>query len=66
MMETSLTTDIVVDNGYSGNPEVVTAVRFVDYFTPYFYPATFEHVCVVMLTLDGGPGGYLSVRWRRL
>lgn len=50
--------DDSVENGYSGNPEVVTQVRFVDYYTPYFYPAKFEHVCVVLLTLANGPGGY--------
>lgn len=50
--------DDSVENGYSGNPDVVTVVRFVDRFTPEFYPVKFTGVCVVLLTQSKGPGGY--------
>ncbi|MGH9379697.1 MAG: CHRD domain-containing protein, partial [Thermoanaerobaculia bacterium] len=48
--------DGTVENGYSGNPTVVSQVIFADRFTPSAYPATFSAVCVAYLTLSGGPG----------
>jgi subtilisin family serine protease len=59
-----------VENGYSGNPAVVSEVIFVDRFTPDSYPANFWAVCVafisqgptslnfnIVLYADDGPGG---------
>src|SRR4029453_5433780 len=50
--------DGLIDNGYSGNPALVTEVRFVDKFTPTSYPATFSSVCIDFVTLSGGPPTY--------
>ncbi|MFU8771589.1 MAG: choice-of-anchor J domain-containing protein [Anaerolineales bacterium] len=62
--------DGTIENGYSGNPDVVNQVIFVDPFTPSSYPASFTAVCVSLVSLgtttldfdivlyaDDGPGG---------
>src|SRR6266850_3381019 len=47
-----------IENGYSGNPALVTEVRFVDKFTPSSYPATFTSVCLDFVIVAGGPPTY--------
>ena len=50
--------DGVIDDGFSGNPAVVSLVIFADKFTPAVYPATFTAVCLDFVTLAGGPPSY--------
>ncbi len=45
--------DGTIENGYSGNPDVVSEVRFTNRFTPESYPSRLNHVCVAFR----GPGG---------
>lgn len=45
--------DGTLENGGSGNPDVVSEVIFVDKFTPTGYPATIESVCSAFLGLAG-------------
>ena len=47
-----------IENGYSGNPALVTEVRFADKFTPSSYPATFTSVCLDFVIVAGGPPTY--------
>src|SRR5438046_779295 len=47
-----------IENGYSGNPALVTEVRFVDKFTPGSYPASYSSVCLDFVILSGGPATY--------
>ena len=47
-----------IENGYSGNPFLVSEVRFVDKFTPSSYPASFTSVCLDFVILSGGPATY--------
>src|SRR6266850_7464225 len=47
-----------IENGYSGNPGLVTEVRFVDKFTPSSYPASYSSVCLDFVILPGGPPTY--------
>jgi|KBSMisStaDraftv2_1062788.scaffolds.fasta_scaffold08158_1 hypothetical protein len=47
-----------IENGYSGNPGLVTEVRFTDKFTPGSYPASFTSVCLDFVVLAGGPPTY--------
>jgi hypothetical protein len=47
-----------IENGYSGNPFVVSEVRFADKFTPSSYPASFTSVCLDFVILSGGPATY--------
>ena len=48
-----------IENGYSGNPGVVSEVRFADKFTPNSYPASYSSVCLDFVILPGGPATYL-------
>lgn len=41
------------ENGYSGNPSVVTSFQGVMQFTPAAYPATYSSVCVGLVSLGG-------------
>ena len=47
-----------IENGYSGNPTLVSEVRFVDKFTPGSYPASYSSVCLDFVILSGGPPTY--------
>ena len=47
-----------IENGYSGNPALVTEVRFVDKFTPSSYPGSYSSVCLDFVILSGGPATY--------
>ena len=47
-----------IENGYSGNPALVSEVRFADKFTPSSYPASYSSVCLDFVILPGGPATY--------
>ena len=50
--------DGTIENGGSGNPALVTEVRFADKFTPTSYPNSYSSVCLDFVTLAGGPPTY--------
>jgi Kelch motif/Galactose oxidase, central domain len=47
-----------IENGYSGNPALVSEVRFADKFTPSSYPASYTSVCLDFVIVAGGPATY--------
>ncbi|MGH9382479.1 MAG: hypothetical protein ACRD2Z_18020 [Thermoanaerobaculia bacterium] len=46
--------DGAAENGYSGNPAIVSTFEGVQQFTPAAYPGTYDTVCVGLVSL-GGP-----------
>lgn len=62
--------DGTAENGYSGNPALISSFEGVQQFTPAAYPGTYDSVCVGLVSLagpnldfeievrdDDGPGG---------
>lgn len=44
--------DGMAENGYSGEPKIVTDFEAVQRFTPAGYPATYDTVCVALVRDD--------------
>jgi len=57
--------DGTAENGYSGNPALVSSFEGVQLFTPAAYPATYDTVCVCLTTIAaGGPTLSLDIEVR--